>query len=73
LPITQRRPAGLTASLIASARSKEKLDKPKNRFTMSVLVGKKMMAKLAGQFNETEGSEVSAFAKKQMAKMGWKE
>eukprot|EP00935_MAST-01C_sp_MAST-1C-sp1_P002093 g2093.t1 len=40
---------------------------------MSVLVGKKMMAKLASRSNETVGSTVSDFAKRQMAKMGWKE
>jgi hypothetical protein len=36
-------------------------------------VGKKMMHKLASQTNETVGSEVSDFAKRQMAKMGWTE
>jgi hypothetical protein len=40
---------------------------------MSVLVGKKYLAKLGSKSNETVGSEMSSFAKRQMAKMGWKE
>ncbi|KDO29960.1 hypothetical protein SPRG_05150 [Saprolegnia parasitica CBS 223.65] len=35
------------------------------------IVGKKFLAQLGGMANESAASEVSSFAKKQMAKMGW--
>ncbi|OQS05250.1 hypothetical protein THRCLA_02595 [Thraustotheca clavata] len=37
------------------------------------IVGKKFLAQLGGMANESAASEVSSFAKKQMAKMGWTE
>ncbi|CAK4632621.1 hypothetical protein LEN26_016528 [Aphanomyces euteiches] len=37
------------------------------------IVGKKFQAKLGGMANEAVASEVSSFAKRQMAKMGWTE
>jgi hypothetical protein len=39
----------------------------------SMLVTKKTINKLGGKMNEAAGSEVSAFARKQMEKYGWTE
>ncbi|KAF0685773.1 Aste57867_22381 [Aphanomyces stellatus] len=41
--------------------------------TVVPIVGKKFQAKLGGMANEAVASEVSSFAKRQMAKMGWTE
>lgn len=37
------------------------------------IFGKKFMSKLGGMANEEAASSVSAFARRQMEKMGWKE